>query len=111
MNSETCRIQNQTVAKFGSSPKINFGQIENSAGFSIDHNQHQVIESLYTGVDLSFFFLAKGETTTPRAILTGHDYEITCAAVCAELGLVLSGSQGKVMFYTNVGSSYDVLLL
>ncbi|XP_066242463.1 lipopolysaccharide-responsive and beige-like anchor protein isoform X4 [Saccopteryx leptura] len=31
-------------------------------------------------------------TTTPRAILTGHDYEITCAAVCAELGLVLSGS-------------------
>lgn len=33
------------------------------------------------------------ETTTPRAILTGHDYEITCAVVCAELGLVLSGSQ------------------
>ncbi|XP_055452539.1 lipopolysaccharide-responsive and beige-like anchor protein [Psammomys obesus] len=33
------------------------------------------------------------ETTTPRAILTGHDYEVTCAAVCAELGLVLSGSQ------------------
>ncbi|XP_051055321.1 lipopolysaccharide-responsive and beige-like anchor protein isoform X5 [Phodopus roborovskii] len=33
------------------------------------------------------------ETTTPRAILTGHDYEITCAAICAELGLVLSGSQ------------------
>ncbi|XP_032268858.1 lipopolysaccharide-responsive and beige-like anchor protein isoform X3 [Phoca vitulina] len=33
------------------------------------------------------------ETTTPRAILTGHDCEITCAAVCAELGLVLSGSK------------------
>ncbi|XP_060234506.1 lipopolysaccharide-responsive and beige-like anchor protein isoform X2 [Meriones unguiculatus] len=33
------------------------------------------------------------EATTPRAILTGHDYEVTCAAVCAELGLVLSGSQ------------------
>ncbi|XP_030168793.1 lipopolysaccharide-responsive and beige-like anchor protein isoform X1 [Lynx canadensis] len=33
------------------------------------------------------------EPTTPRAILTGHDYEITCAAVCAELGLVLSGSK------------------
>ncbi|XP_037686725.1 lipopolysaccharide-responsive and beige-like anchor protein [Choloepus didactylus] len=33
------------------------------------------------------------ETTTPRAILTGHDYEITCAAICAELGLVLSGSK------------------
>ncbi|XP_054941900.1 lipopolysaccharide-responsive and beige-like anchor protein isoform X7 [Physeter macrocephalus] len=34
------------------------------------------------------------ETTTPRAILTGHDSEITCAVVCAELGLVLSGSKG-----------------
>ncbi|XP_064123627.1 lipopolysaccharide-responsive and beige-like anchor protein isoform X2 [Loxodonta africana] len=33
------------------------------------------------------------ETTTPRAVLTGHDYEVTCAAVCAELGLVLSGSK------------------
>ncbi|XP_030866045.3 lipopolysaccharide-responsive and beige-like anchor protein isoform X1 [Gorilla gorilla gorilla] len=33
------------------------------------------------------------ETAAPRAILTGHDYEVTCAAVCAELGLVLSGSQ------------------
>lgn len=42
-----------------------------------------------------YLFLPKGETTTPRAILTGHDYEITCAAVCAELGLVLSGSKGK----------------
>ncbi|XP_040823276.1 lipopolysaccharide-responsive and beige-like anchor protein isoform X2 [Ochotona curzoniae] len=33
------------------------------------------------------------ETAAPRAILTGHDCEVTCAAVCAELGLVLSGSQ------------------
>jgi hypothetical protein len=41
-------------------------------------------------------FFPKGETTTPRAILTGHDCEITCAAICAELGLVLSGSLGKV---------------
>ncbi|XP_010007308.1 PREDICTED: lipopolysaccharide-responsive and beige-like anchor protein [Chaetura pelagica] len=30
---------------------------------------------------------------TPRAILTGHDYEITCATICAELGLVISGSK------------------
>lgn len=45
----------------------------------------------------SVFFLVKGETTTPRAILTGHDYEVTCAAVCAELGLVLSGSQGNAV--------------
>ncbi|XP_068135240.1 lipopolysaccharide-responsive and beige-like anchor protein isoform X2 [Hyperolius riggenbachi] len=33
------------------------------------------------------------EFVTPRAILTGHDCEITCAAVCAELGLVISGSK------------------
>ncbi|XP_040891904.1 lipopolysaccharide-responsive and beige-like anchor protein isoform X3 [Toxotes jaculatrix] len=31
------------------------------------------------------------EFTTPRAILTGHDCEVTCASVCAELGLVISG--------------------
>uniref|UniRef100_A0A8C3SHA2 LPS responsive beige-like anchor protein n=1 Tax=Chelydra serpentina TaxID=8475 RepID=A0A8C3SHA2_CHESE len=30
---------------------------------------------------------------TPRAILTGHDYEIVCATVCAELGLVISGAK------------------
>ncbi|CAL9699976.1 unnamed protein product [Knipowitschia caucasica] len=29
--------------------------------------------------------------TMPRAILTGHDCEVTCASVCAELGLVISG--------------------
>ncbi|KAJ8262151.1 hypothetical protein GJAV_G00163030 [Gymnothorax javanicus] len=33
------------------------------------------------------------EFVTPRAILTGHDCEITCATVCAELGLVVSGSK------------------
>ncbi|KAM3937835.1 lipopolysaccharide-responsive and beige-like anchor protein isoform 1-T1 [Leptodactylus fuscus] len=33
------------------------------------------------------------EFATPRAILTGHDCEITCASVCAELGLVISGSK------------------
>uniref|UniRef100_A0A8C7CX47 LPS responsive beige-like anchor protein n=1 Tax=Oncorhynchus kisutch TaxID=8019 RepID=A0A8C7CX47_ONCKI len=31
------------------------------------------------------------EFVTPRAILTGHDCEVTCASVCAELGLVISG--------------------
>ncbi|KAM8808825.1 lipopolysaccharide-responsive and beige-like anchor protein isoform 2-T2 [Eudromia elegans] len=34
-----------------------------------------------------------GDFATPRAILTGHDYEITCATICAELGLVISGSK------------------
>lgn len=36
-----------------------------------------------------------GEFTTPRAILTGHDCEVTCASVCAELGLVISGCKGE----------------
>ncbi|XP_077059368.1 lipopolysaccharide-responsive and beige-like anchor protein isoform X2 [Siphateles boraxobius] len=31
------------------------------------------------------------EFVTPRAILTGHDCEVTCVSVCAELGLVISG--------------------
>lgn len=35
------------------------------------------------------------EFTIPRAILTGHDCEVTCASVCAELGLVISGCKGK----------------
>ncbi|XP_036707924.1 lipopolysaccharide-responsive and beige-like anchor protein isoform X2 [Balaenoptera musculus] len=43
------------------------------------------------------------ETTTPRAILTGHDSEITCAAVCAELGLVLSGSKGPCLIHSMNG--------
>ncbi|KAM9769828.1 lipopolysaccharide-responsive and beige-like anchor protein isoform 4-T4 [Menidia menidia] len=34
-----------------------------------------------------------GTFTTPRAILTGHDCEVTCVSVCAELGLVISGSK------------------
>ncbi|XP_045058553.2 lipopolysaccharide-responsive and beige-like anchor protein isoform X1 [Desmodus rotundus] len=43
-------------------------------------------------------------TTTPRAILTGHDYEITCAAICAELGLVLSGStEGPCLLHSMNG--------
>ncbi|KAK3531167.1 hypothetical protein QTP70_013271 [Hemibagrus guttatus] len=31
----------------------------------------------------------------PRAVLTGHDYEVVCVSVCAELGLVISGAKGK----------------
>ncbi|XP_006770196.1 PREDICTED: lipopolysaccharide-responsive and beige-like anchor protein isoform X2 [Myotis davidii] len=43
-------------------------------------------------------------TTTPRAILTGHDYPITCAAICAELGLVLSGStEGPCLIHSMNG--------
>lgn len=40
-------------------------------------------------------FVSSAGFTTPRAILTGHDCEVTCASVCAELGLVISGCKGK----------------
>ncbi|MEQ2209429.1 hypothetical protein XENOCAPTIV_030004, partial [Xenoophorus captivus] len=30
----------------------------------------------------------------PRAVLTGHDHEVVCVSVCAELGLVISGAKG-----------------
>lgn len=43
-------------------------------------------------------------TTTPRAILTGHDRPVTCAAICAELGLVLSGStEGPCLIHSMNG--------
>ncbi|XP_053475020.1 lipopolysaccharide-responsive and beige-like anchor protein isoform X2 [Ictalurus furcatus] len=35
----------------------------------------------------------QSEFVTPRAILTGHDCEVSCASVCAELGVVISGSK------------------
>lgn len=46
-----------------------------------------------------FINLLTGETAAPRAVLTGHDYEITCAAICAELGVVISGSKGTFYFF------------
>ncbi|KAJ8281129.1 hypothetical protein GJAV_G00063860 [Gymnothorax javanicus] len=36
---------------------------------------------------------AQAEFVTPRAVLSGHDCEVTCASVCAELGLAISGSR------------------
>ncbi|XP_037621278.1 lipopolysaccharide-responsive and beige-like anchor protein isoform X2 [Sebastes umbrosus] len=44
------------------------------------------------------------EFTTPRAILTGHDCEVTCASVCAELGLVISGcKEGPCLIHSMNG--------
>ncbi|XP_061888711.1 lipopolysaccharide-responsive and beige-like anchor protein [Entelurus aequoreus] len=44
------------------------------------------------------------EFTTPRAILTGHDCEVTCANVCAELGLVISGcKEGPCLIHSMNG--------
>ncbi|XP_061778985.1 lipopolysaccharide-responsive and beige-like anchor protein isoform X3 [Nerophis lumbriciformis] len=45
-----------------------------------------------------------GKFTTPRAILTGHDCEVTCANVCAELGLVISGcKEGPCLIHSMNG--------
>lgn len=44
------------------------------------------------------------EFTTPRAILTGHDCEVTCASVCAELGLIISGcKEGPCLIHSMNG--------
>lgn len=43
-------------------------------------------------------YATPGETPTPRAILTGHDSEITAICVSAEHGLVLSGARGLLWF-------------
>ncbi|XP_034024289.1 neurobeachin [Thalassophryne amazonica] len=40
----------------------------------------------------------------PRAVLTGHDQEVACVAVCAELGLVISGAkEGPCLVHTITG--------
>ncbi|XP_054650005.1 neurobeachin-like isoform X3 [Dunckerocampus dactyliophorus] len=40
----------------------------------------------------------------PRAVLTGHDQEVACVAVCAELGLVISGAKdGPCLIHTITG--------
>ncbi|XP_067848250.1 lipopolysaccharide-responsive and beige-like anchor protein isoform X1 [Heptranchias perlo] len=50
------------------------------------------------------------ECAAPRAILTGHDCEISCAAVCAELGLVISGSkEGPCLIHTMNGDLLKAL--
>ncbi|XP_053728334.1 neurobeachin isoform X1 [Synchiropus splendidus] len=44
------------------------------------------------------------EYPAPRAILTGHDQEVVCVAVCAELGLVISGAkEGPCLVHTITG--------
>ena len=41
---------------------------------------------------------------SPKAVLTGHLSAVTCVAVCAELGLVFSGSKdGTVLIHTTLG--------
>ncbi|XP_068507524.1 neurobeachin isoform X1 [Syngnathus scovelli] len=45
-----------------------------------------------------------GDYPAPRAVLTGHDQEVACVAVCAELGLVISGAKdGPCLVHTITG--------
>ena len=39
--------------------------------------------------------VGEAEHPTPRAVLTGHDQPVSCVVISAELGLVISGSNGK----------------
>lgn len=48
---------------------------------------------------------------TPRAALTGHESAITAVAVSAEMGLVVSGSQGLSTISQAYGKCLDCLLL
>lgn len=71
-------------------------------------NKHErLLNVRFNGVALHFwhrsvlthcsFFLA-GDYPAPRAVLTGHDHEVVCVSVCAELGLVISGAKGQKAF-------------
>lgn len=42
-----------------------------------------------------YFLALSGDYPAPRAVLTGHDYEVVCVSVCAELGIVISGAKGE----------------
>jgi hypothetical protein len=44
---------------------------------------------------LLFIIFAGVDSPTPKAVLTGHQGEVTCVAIIAELGMVVSGSKGK----------------
>ncbi|XP_023817004.1 neurobeachin isoform X1 [Oryzias latipes] len=48
--------------------------------------------------------LNNGDYPAPRAVLTGHDQEVVCVSVCAELGLVISGAkEGPCLVHTITG--------
>lgn len=55
-------------------------------------------DDILDNIHVCFVCVSLAEFTTPRAILTGHDCEVTCASVCAELGLVISGCKGKIVY-------------
>uniref|UniRef100_A0A3P9KU26 Neurobeachin n=1 Tax=Oryzias latipes TaxID=8090 RepID=A0A3P9KU26_ORYLA len=60
--------------------------------------RHHIIDGHYHFIFLLYLCFA------PRAVLTGHDQEVVCVSVCAELGLVISGAkEGPCLVHTITG--------
>ncbi|NXP07741.1 NBEA protein, partial [Thinocorus orbignyianus] len=58
----------------------------------------------FFGFFFFFLFLFFFDYPAPRAVLTGHDHEVVCVSVCAELGLVISGAkEGPCLVHTITG--------
>lgn len=51
----------------------------------------------------------EGDYPAPRAVLTGHDQEVVCVSVCAELGLVISGAKGESTNGNKTNGSHPAL--
>lgn len=56
-------------------------------------------------------FPLSGDYPAPRAVLTGHDHEVVCVSVCAELGLVISGAKGVCVLIYIYFCAYKLILM
>lgn len=56
------------------------------------------------------FSLTIGDYPAPRAVLTGHDHEVVCVSVCAELGLVISGAKGQCSVLSQSQANHEPVL-
>lgn len=69
------------------------------SGDTVETARVKVGPSLWFAVTL---FPLPGDYPAPRAVLTGHDHEVVCVSVCAELGLVISGAKGQCVPYVGL---------
>lgn len=51
---------------------------------------------------LHIYFVFSLQIPTPRATLTGHDHTVISVTISAELGLVVSASEGNFFFKENL---------
>jgi hypothetical protein len=86
--------------------------VQSVFGYGTEQKGQLLIENIQTKVGfhsltkmiLIFCFFLLEINPSPAAILTGHDTEITCLWISAELGIVLSGSEHSlVLQHTLVG--------